>query len=591
MSGRSTSVLASYNPLTDPHLAAHYSNRRRRKQLKSAGLIRKNGEIISEREWLLQNQNKEARSHMKDLLAQAVVQKALEIERNRQVDIRNQLEMMAKKERVRRIRAERSKTEIIMKPIKVTSGAPRGRSAQGGRRESYQSTQSHQSEAQESKEIKKEKKLQKIHELDYSTLKMIKKEVDRNRAFHPTPSPFQPAHDTNPKKIPNLPNLPEHQLRRSHTMHMTARSSGARLHRPEPGMIVKVRQQTLCEMKYKYIGRPGMGETAYLDPEDVVIEQQHCGGETIKVYHGLLMPGQKIQFTSRRHRGYPYSIVMYVNNIRVERISSCCEYKYKKGAKLGTGTLQFISVEGAAPCFKCNVRNNIIKDKPDPAPRPISRNDSKAESQSAPRSHQSQSDTGNQTDQEDEVEAVEEAASIKDDPPKEEVEVSKDAEPEEEVEEYKVQNEENDEDIQSDHDERSLTSDSDSSVVSDQSDSSDSESEDEKPSEEISQEIEEKTEDSKLEVKDDPETEVVTEPVTVTVTAPQPEDDKQNDDTLDEVTDRSEIVTNTARTEENDVTTVTTDSGNDVTITTDNNDVTNVTDDEQDDEGRDDEVH
>ena len=52
---------------------------------------------------------------------------------------------------------------------------------------------------------------------------------------------------------------------------------------------------------------------------------------------------------------------MYVNNIRVERISSCCEYKYKKGAKLGTGTLQFISVDGAAPCFKCNVRNNIIK--------------------------------------------------------------------------------------------------------------------------------------------------------------------------------------------------------------------------------------
>ena len=79
--------------------------------------------------------------------------------------------------------------------------------------------------------------------MDYSTLKMIKKEVDRNRAFHPTPSPFQPVHDTNPKKIPNLPNLPEHQMRRSHTMHMTSKSSGARLHRPEPGMIVKVRYE------------------------------------------------------------------------------------------------------------------------------------------------------------------------------------------------------------------------------------------------------------------------------------------------------------------------------------------------------------
>ena len=36
-------------------------------------------------------------------------------------------------------------------------------------------------------------------------------------------------------------------------------------------------------MKYKYVGRPGIGESAFLEPEDVVIEQQHCGGETIKV--------------------------------------------------------------------------------------------------------------------------------------------------------------------------------------------------------------------------------------------------------------------------------------------------------------------
>ena len=44
-----------------------------------------------------------------------------------------------------------------------------------------------------------------------------------------------------------------------------------------------LRQQSLCEMKYKYVGRPGIGESAFLEPEDVVIEQQHCGGETIKV--------------------------------------------------------------------------------------------------------------------------------------------------------------------------------------------------------------------------------------------------------------------------------------------------------------------
>ena len=52
---------------------------------------------------------------------------------------------------------------------------------------------------------------------------------------------------------------------------------------------------------------------------------------------------------------------MYVNSIRIERISGCCEYRFKKGSKLGTGTLKFLSVSGAAPCFRCNVRKGLIK--------------------------------------------------------------------------------------------------------------------------------------------------------------------------------------------------------------------------------------
>jgi len=432
MSIRSSSVLSGYNPLTDPHLASHYSNRRRRKQLKSAGLIRKNGEIISDRDWLMKNQNKEARTHMKDLLAQAVVHKALEIERGRQVDIRNQLEMMAKKERVRRIRAERSKTDLAMKPIKVVSGAPRGRSAslQRGSGESVTSGRS----TNEQTHVQK-KREQKVHQLDYQTLKMIKKEVDRNRAFQPSSSPFQNGADLKPKKLARA--QVSNGAAASVTMMGQTKSSGVRLHRPEPGMIVKVRQQSLCDMKYKYIGRPGLGESAFLEPEDVVIEQQHCGGETIKVYHGLLQPGQRIEFTSRRHRGYPYSIVMYVNNIRIERISSCCEYKHTKGAKLGTGTLQFLSVEGAAPCFKCNVRRGYLKEKPDPAPRPVSRASSKKSHFSAPRSHAEQEQV-NQQQPGDDTEDESEKADTEDtelktvSPP-----ASKEAE-ETEVEEAKV---------------------------------------------------------------------------------------------------------------------------------------------------------
>ena len=106
---------------------------------------------------------------------------------------------------------------------------------------------------------------------------------------------------------------------------------------------------------------------------------------------------------------------MYVNNIRIERISSCCEYKYNKGAKLGTGTIQFLSVEGAAPCFKCNVRRGYLKvqnykkrffdektkiqEKPDPAPRPVSRASSiksrSSKKSSAPRSHADQEEIKN----------------------------------------------------------------------------------------------------------------------------------------------------------------------------------------------------
>ena len=39
------------------------------------------------------------------------------------------------------------------------------------------------------------------------------------------------------------------------------------------------------------------------------------------------------------------------------RLSSCCEYKHKPGKILGgrNGHFQFVAVEGAAPCYRCQV--------------------------------------------------------------------------------------------------------------------------------------------------------------------------------------------------------------------------------------------
>lgn len=47
---------------------------------------------------------KEHKKHVKDMLAQAIVHKSLDMERTRQVEIRRKLEEIAKIELVRRVR-------------------------------------------------------------------------------------------------------------------------------------------------------------------------------------------------------------------------------------------------------------------------------------------------------------------------------------------------------------------------------------------------------------------------------------------------------------------------------------------------------
>ena len=68
----------------------------------------------------------------------------------------------------------------------------------------------------------------------------------------------------------------------------------------------------MVDVSMKYLGRPSVGDTAFQEREDVVIEQQHCGGENIKVFHGNLRRGEKFKFISRRHRGYPFRF-LFIN--------------------------------------------------------------------------------------------------------------------------------------------------------------------------------------------------------------------------------------------------------------------------------------
>ena len=59
-------------------------------------------------------------------------------------------------------------------------------------------------------------------------------------------------------------------------------------------------------------------------------------------------------FTSRRHRGYPFGLTLYINGVEDCRLSACCEYKHPAGARLGgkKGHFGIVGVSGAAPCYK-----------------------------------------------------------------------------------------------------------------------------------------------------------------------------------------------------------------------------------------------
>ena len=66
--------------------------------------IDRRGEIVSENTYRLNMARKEHKKHVRELLAQAIVHKTLDMERNRQVEIRKKLEEIAKCELVRRVR-------------------------------------------------------------------------------------------------------------------------------------------------------------------------------------------------------------------------------------------------------------------------------------------------------------------------------------------------------------------------------------------------------------------------------------------------------------------------------------------------------
>merc|ERR1712227_710288 len=95
--------------------------------------------------------------------------------------------------------------------------------------------------------------------------------------------------------------------------------------------------------------------------------QQHCGGSTLCVFRELLPPNTSFSFISRRHRGAPFGLTIYIDGLQDNRISNCCEYKHKPGSKLGgkNAGFSFVGVTGAAPCYRCQVAFTVAQEHRD----------------------------------------------------------------------------------------------------------------------------------------------------------------------------------------------------------------------------------
>ena len=400
--------LASYNSLSDPNLTAYFNNSRMRKHLIKTGLVTRRGEIVSEKVFRLNNARKEHQRHVRDLLAQAIVHKALDMERHRQMHIKKQLEEIGKVERVRRVRADRALRgdEDILPLLSAPSQKSRSKqerphTAPPSRSMGQPSSSQRQQQLPQSVGYPAipgdspyntrstrintpypnvEIDNQHLSQLDQEALRTFTLNLpnyDLGSGVSPyvvpvlDPASREAIETIKPtkrrrRKLKKRPATAPASTKKEKESNLSPRSNkhSLELHRREPPMIYKKQPRSLCLITFKYLGQMVHLDRETEDPRDeIMVDQQHCGGGNLCVYRGKLLPGNNFTIISQRHRGYPFSLTFYLNGIIVERLSACCEYKHKKGKKLGgkTSHFGFVKIEGVHPCYKCLVKTENFR--------------------------------------------------------------------------------------------------------------------------------------------------------------------------------------------------------------------------------------
>ncbi|KAL7884562.1 hypothetical protein AOLI_G00073320 [Acnodon oligacanthus] len=412
MSHPNPGLLGAYNSLTDKHLTGYFNNTRIRRHLQKVGLLSRSGRIIPEKEYRHKLIQRAHQRHIRECLAQAIFHKVLDMERLHQIEIKRKLEEFARRERVHKIKVERSnryeEDPIMMLSPRPPTG-PKNSHAQhsGPEVEHSESTESPGSSRPNTAPGKMQRPVRlkplnststpgslkrnssryrhqdSSNETDHPFSSLLERDAARHLTltdFSSTVSPYRlPVINNFVTPVPPLTKKKDKGPKANGTLRgrrlrpTTAPSAADTqlLPLPQEGTVHRASAQSAVSVKMIYFGKSVHLSHDLMDlKEEVKVFQQHCGGENLCVYKGRLKEGETFQFVSRRHRGFPFSLTFFLNGLQVERLSSCCEFKHRKGSRLGGrhGHFGFTGVEGASPCYRCIIAMGLDK-KPTPPKR------------------------------------------------------------------------------------------------------------------------------------------------------------------------------------------------------------------------------
>ncbi|XP_031824733.1 glutamate-rich protein 3 isoform X7 [Sarcophilus harrisii] len=405
--------LSTYNSLTDKHLVGYFSNIRIRRHLQRAGLISRSGRILSEKEYRQNIMRKDHQKFTREYLAYAIFKKILEMEHNYQMELKRRLEATAQKERVQRVKVGRSRRAVehympVLSPHppvapKANHGScvvidqvyssslklalPRPNTAPGRPSTAPANMQQRPSRLQPLLSHPTSGVTLKPPSVSRSKPSLAESEGRFPNGGERYRNPSEHPHGVAPYQLPIIneylmPVPPPPSPRNEKMINKSRIEAWRRRVRPTTAPNIpdphrdSGRHHKSPLHSNAFVTMIYWGKSVHLNHDDlnykdeIKIYQQHCGGENLCVFQGKLLEKETFQFISKRHFGFPFSLTFFLNGMQLDRLSSCCEFKHRRGSRLGgkNGYFGFVDIDGASPCYKCIISMGLDK-KPFPPPK------------------------------------------------------------------------------------------------------------------------------------------------------------------------------------------------------------------------------